>query len=106
MASYTKTEIMPEAESGDTYEGVEFTLTVNGSAKNLTSAAIVMTINTQGTLTTEDSGGLTITDAGNGVFTVDQQVISYEAGNHNYKIVFTFSDGSVKNYIDGTWRIT
>ena len=104
MASYAQTYTMPEHESGDTFSGVEFTLTVNDVVKDLTSATITMTIAGAGTLLT--GSGITITDATNGVFEIDEQVISYTPHTYDYEITFIFSDGSVKTYIEGTWKIT
>ena len=106
-ASYAETLILPTAEKGDTFSGYQITLTVNDVAKDLTDAVIVLTLkNGFGSLTTVDSGGLTITDATNGIFTIDEQVIDFVAKTHKYEITFTFSDGSVKTYIEGTWEIT
>ena len=106
-ASYAETVTLPTAERGDTFSGYQFTLEVNGAAKDLTDAIIVLTLDKGfGSLSTVDSGGLTITDATNGIFTIDEQIINFAARTHNYEITFTFSDGDVKTYIEGTWQIT
>ena len=96
---------MPPAEKDDTWAGQEFTLYVNGVVKDLTSATIVLTLDTGDTLSTTN-GDITITDATNGVFRIGEQTISFDAGVHKYEIKFTFSDGDIKTYIKGTWTIT
>ena len=106
-ASYAETVTLPTAEKGDTFSGWARTLTVNGVAKDLTGAVIVLTLKGgYGSLTTVGSGGITITDAGNGIFEIDEQVINFAPRTHHYEITFTFSDGDVKTYIEGTWEIT
>ena len=98
----------PDHESGDTFEGVTFTVLVNGVALNLTSATIVGTFNANGKKYTASTtnGELTITNAAGGIFTFDKQIVSYCPATYSYEMVFTLSDGSVKTYIDGTWKIT
>jgi len=106
-ASYAETENLPTAEWGDTYSQLEFTLIVNGAAKDLTGATIILTLDKgYGYLTTVDSGGLTITSALTGKFVIDEQVISFRPRMHHYEIKFIFSDGSVKTYREGYWEIT
>jgi len=105
MASYAKYFRLPTAEKGDTWEGQEFTLYVNGELKDLTDASIVLTLDTGDTLTSA-GGDITITDAANGVFQIDEQTIDFVEGVHSYEIKFTFSDGDIKTYIKGDWEIT
>ena len=103
-ASYAESYTMPVAESGDTFSGVQFTLTVGGSAKDLTDATIEMTVKGAGTLSI--GSGITVITALSGIFNIDAQVISYAANTYDYEIKFTFSDGTIKTYIEGTWTIT
>ena len=106
-ASYAETLNLPTAEYGDTFSGYQITLTVNGAAKDLTGATIVLTLaDGYGTLTTVDSGGITLTTPASGIFTIDEQIITFSQRTYNYEIKFTFSDGSIKTYIEGTWQIT
>ena len=98
----------PDHEKGDTYEGSTFTVLVNGVALDLTDATISVKLwggSDTYTLTTTD-GELTITDAANGVFTVDEQVINFNARTYCHEFTFTLSTGAVKTYIKGTWKIT
>ena len=101
-------------EKGDTFEGVTFTVEVNGSILDLIGATIVATFilqtncAIQHTLTSEVGGGITIADTSpsSGVFYIDQQIIDWRAGVYNYEIKFTLADGRVKTYLEGTWEIT
>ena len=107
----------PDHVRGDTMEKVTFTVTVNASPLDLTSAIIKMDLRkasdrevNDGDLlkqfTTVASGGITITDAVNGVFEVDEQVVDVIPGTHDYDIEFALSGGEVKTYISGNWTIT
>lgn len=104
-ASYAETVTLPTAERGDTFSGYEITLTVNGSAKDLTDAVITLTLaGGYGELRT--GNGITIITPASGVFQIDKQVINFAAKTHEYEIKFEFADGDIKTYIEGTWRIT
>lgn len=100
----------PDTQKDDTFEGVEFVLEKNSSPVNLTGASIRMMVK----LTAESSpaltvstpvSGLTITDAVNGVFEFDEQVISIAAGLYLYDIEVTDSGGNITTYVSGTWII-
>ena len=106
-ASYAETINLPTAEYGDTFSGWERILEVNDVAKDLTGATIVLTLSDGGgSLTSVDSGGISITGDTSGKFTIDEQVITFIPRTYHYEIKFTFSDGSIKTYIEGTWKIT
>ena len=94
----------PDHERGDTFKGVGFELIVNGVAKSLAGATIIMTIAGKEYSTT--NGSLVVTDAPSGKFEFKEQIVSMSPKTHYYEIVFYFSDGSVKTYIEGTWKIT
>jgi hypothetical protein len=96
---------------GTTFNGVAWTLSVNGSAKNLTGAKIRMKIHkntSDGPVEKEftESSGITITDAAQGKFQLNSQIINLDEGLKYYEIKLTFSDGTVKQYLEGTWVIT
>lgn len=93
----------PEHKRGDTFGGVQFTLSVNGAAKNLSGAVINMKIGNNVLSTT--TGEFVITDAVNGGFQFKEQIITLSARNYYYEITFVFSTGVVKTYIKGTWNI-
>jgi hypothetical protein len=93
----------PDHKSGDTFAGVQFELLVNGTAKDLTGASIVMPINDTTYSTT--GGHIVISDPTEGKFQFAEQIVSLDPGSYPYEITITFADASVKTYIDGYWRI-
>jgi hypothetical protein len=101
----------PNHCKGDTFQGVEFTLNRNAAPIDLTGASLRMMLRLDKTVSppaltlSSPSGGLTITDAVNGVFTVDKQIISIDAGDYFYDIELTESNGDINTYIAGKWVI-
>lgn len=99
-----------DAVENTTFVGVQFTVTVNASALDLTGAEIRMNVKRKGKPNAQNyelktGSGLTITNAANGVFTLDEQIINIPAGSWKYDITFYLLDGSVHNYIKGDWTI-
>jgi hypothetical protein len=94
-------------QTGSTFEKVEFVLEVNHKRKSLEGASIVMTLTylTNIYIFGTGTGEFTITDADNGCFCFNRQIISLPAANYKHDIIITFGDGSVKKYIKGNWRI-
>ena len=102
----------PDHIKGDTYDGTQFTIQVNGSALDLTGASIKMSMKLDKTQTTADlelttdNGGIVISNPPtSGVFIVGNQIINPEVGNYYYDIQITLSDLRVKTYISGRWKI-
>ena len=93
----------PDHKSGDTFGGVQFELLVNGSARSLVGATIEMQV--AGETLSSATGEIVISDAAGGKFNVKSQIIDFTPAVYPYEIIITFSDGSVKTYIDGNWRI-
>jgi hypothetical protein len=94
----------PKHIKGDTWMPRTFTIQVNGTAKNLTGASIAMKVrncNNTVLLSLTDGSGLTITDATDGKFKIDSQILDIESGTHNYDIEITDSAGIVKTWIAG-----
>ena len=91
--------------AGDTYNGVQFTYTLNESPIDLTGAAIKIQFNRNskgGKLlkTLEVGSGITIVDAVNGIFSIDPFVIDLPVGHSYYDVQLT-KDGVVKTYVEG-----
>ena len=93
----------PDHERGTTFEGVQFELIVNGVVKSLVGAVINMDIADK--VFSTITGELLVTDAAGGKFQFKKQIVSISPKNHPYEITFTFSDGSIKTYIEGYWKI-
>ena len=100
----------PSHINGDTFDGVEFTITVNGSSLNLTSGSVVMTVLVLGQpvlFSTVNSKMAVVGTPTSGVVEFSQQVVSFNAyGIFPYEITFYLGDGSIRTYISGTWEIT
>lgn len=103
---------IPDTKKGDTFIGVQFTLQVNAVLVDLTGASIRMHLKvdknegTPATLMLQTGDGITITDAVNGEFQVDPQIIDCPANCYYYDIEIEFPDDTVKTYIEGEWTIT
>lgn len=102
---------IPDAISGDTFAGVQFTLTVNSSPLDLTGAVVIMTVRQRTIKNTvyyefTNGSGITLTTPASGIFTLDEQVINIPEGNYKYDITIHLPNaGTVKTYIKGEWTI-
>jgi glyoxylate utilization-related uncharacterized protein len=96
---------------GDTFEAVNFEIMINEVAVDLTDTVIRMQLRKEYggvialNLTSVDNAGLTIIDAINGLFKINEQIINIDAGNYLYDIQFNF-DGEIKTYVSGNFLIT
>lgn len=94
----------------DTFEAVNFEINVDTIPVDLTDTTIRMQLRKEYggvvglSLTSVASAGITITDAVNGLFKINQQIINIPAFNYIYDIEFDF-DGIVKTYISGNFLI-
>jgi hypothetical protein len=98
----------PKHIKGDTWRTTTFTVTVNDLAKDLTGATIDMNVrdcNAVSWLDMTNGTGITITDAANGVFQIDQQTLDIPAGLYSYDIQITDSDGVIATWIRGNITI-
>jgi len=102
----------PNHINGDTMHAINFTVTVNASALNLTGASIRMDLrNASGVRlkrfsTATADPGLTLTTPASGQFRFDEQIVDVEcAGVHIYDIEITLASGIVETYISGNWTI-
>ena len=97
-------------KTGDTYDGAEFHMQLNGDPMDLTGVVIAMDVRrvheSSPALSLDTDAGLTITDAAGGVFEIDAFLVTLEPGTYEYDIQFTFPSGRVKTYVAGNWEIT
>ena len=98
---------------GDTFDEVAFQLKINDTAVNLTGAVIKMQLRKCYTdtsaalsLTSVSSAGITITNAAEGRFKINTQIIDIEVYNYVYDIQITLSSGVIKTYVQGGFNIT
>jgi hypothetical protein len=96
---------------GDTFEAVNFAVIKNAVVLNLTGAVIKMQLKKECggvpilSFTTVASAGLTITNAAGGLFKINKQIINIPEYNYAYDIEITFSDGTVKTWVEGNFVI-
>jgi hypothetical protein len=96
---------------GDTFEAVNFAVVKNTVALSLTGAVIKMQLKKECNgvailaLTSVASAGLTITNAAGGLFKINQQIINIAEFNYIYDIQITFSDGTVKTWVEGNFVV-
>ena len=98
---------------GDTFDEVAFQLKINDDEVNLTGAVIKMQLRkcysdttAALSLTSVSSAGITITNASEGRFKINTQIIDIEVYNYVYDIQITLSSGVVKTYVQGGFNIT
>jgi len=94
---------------GDTYSGVKFTYLLNGSPLDLTNSEIKIQFRHQskkGTLVKSLSldDGISLTDAQNGIFTIEPFVIDMPVGKNYYDIQMTLND-DIKTYVEGVFEV-
>jgi hypothetical protein len=96
---------------GDTFNEVTFELLINEEPYSLVDAVIRMQLRKEYggipalSLTSVDNAGLTITNAINGLFKINKQIINICPYNYLYDIEIEFGDGSIKTYISGNFLI-
>lgn len=92
------------------WNGTTYDTVTGGLPIDLTGCSIVMQVRRPSLLdvmlTLSVGAGLTITDAINGVFRIDSQIIDIPVYVYKYDIQITFPNGIVKTYISGTATIT
>lgn len=96
----------PTHIKGDTFQGMQFTLSDGVSPIDITGYTIECKFRLQyknGKLaeSLSTTSGITITDASNGVFQIDPLVIDWDAGRYYYDIEFTDTGGIISTYIQG-----
>jgi hypothetical protein len=101
----------PNHVNGDTFDGVKFAITVNGSPLDLTGASVEMNMyvadGERPVIFSTNNGKLTITDPPtSGLLEFNRQVVSVPTlATYFYQMVYTLRDGTVKTYLEGNWTI-
>lgn len=95
---------------GDTFNGVVFTLIVNGHYVNLRNTKIQMDVRSQENpafvLASFSNGtGITVLSKEEGKYQLDPQIFDLGVGAYTHSTRFTFPTGAVKTYIKGTLSI-
>jgi len=100
-------------KKGDTFDGVEFTITVNGNSLILTEATIKMDMRETPlgvvvkSFSTPTSGITISSPTTAGKFIIDQQIIDIPAFKYYYDIEISLATNPVeiKTYVWGRWEI-
>jgi len=97
---------------GDTYDGVQFTLlnTEDNAPIDLTNVAIKIQFRYDskiGGIQKEitNGNGITVSNAINGVFSIDSFLIDWSPDIYYFDIQMTFPNGIVRTYIQGTIKV-
>lgn len=103
----------PDHKSGNTFDGLSFTIAVNGVAVDLTGASVAAYFrkdSIDGTVSLEmttDNGKLTLNSpATDGVINVAKQLVSLAWGTYYYDVRYVLADGETKTRVGGSWTIT
>lgn len=93
---------------GDTLDEVAFTVLEDGSPINLTGYAIKIMFKKYpllvSSLTLSIGSGLSIIDAAQGQFKINEQIITLDVGQYFYDIQFT-NGSEVRTYIKGEFNV-
>ena len=111
MASIT-TYKLNDRVKGDTFESIEIEfLHGTGIPINIEGATIEATFN-YGCLTgipvytPKIGSGITITDAPNGLVTIDSFTpLTWEVGTYYYSVTITFANGEIHTYLKGSVKV-
>ena len=99
------------AQRGDTFNEVPFEILIDDVALNLTGAIIKMQVKKDAcssavlSLTSVASAGITITNAVNGQFKINEQIINIKPCNYQYDIQIELESGEIKTYLGGLFQV-
>ena len=101
MAKY----IIPSVYKGDTFDDLQFTLSIDGTPEDLTNYAIACKFRIRSKVGDEVKSisigsGITLVDAVNGVFKIDAFGVDWVVATYYYDIQFTLA-GVIDTYIEG-----
>jgi hypothetical protein len=101
---------IPTLIKGDTFKDLQFTLSINSVAEDLTDYTIACKFrkNTKtGRIAKaiDTTAGITLVDAINGVFKIDAFTCDFDVATYYYDIEFTNGSGEIDTYIQGTFKV-
>ena len=100
-----------QALRGDTFKEYPFEILIDAVALDLTGAVIKIDLKKDAcslpaiSLTSVASAGITITDAVNGQFSINEQIFTIPAFNYQYDIQITLADATVNTWVGGLFQI-
>lgn len=99
------------AKKGDTFNEVPFQINKDGVPIDLTGAVIHMQLRKSPStqvyldLISTANAGITITNAVNGEFKINQMIMTLEANVYLYDIEITFASGEIRTWISGQFTV-
>jgi len=100
-----------QALKNATFDEVPFEILIDNVPLDLTDAIVKMQIKKDTcsspllTLTSVANNGITITDAVNGKFKINSQIITLPICNYEYDIQITLPSGEVDYYVGGLFQV-
>ena len=98
------------AQQGDTFNEVPFEILIDEVPLDLTDAIIKMQVKKDAcasailSLTSVGNAGITITNAVNGQFKINEQIINIKPCNYQYDIQIELAGGEIKTYVGGLFQ--
>lgn len=101
---------IPDHVKGDTFKDLQFTITINDVALDLTGYTIECKFRLNRkkgveTYSIDTTSGITITDVVNGVFKIDAFTCDWDVATYYYDIQFTDGSGIVSTFLEGKLEI-
>ncbi len=106
FAEYNFDEIIKESY----FEGLTITFKISGAAQDITDYTFDLwwrrnNVKGEWVKKSDETSGITITDAANGIFQIDAFQVDFEAGIYYYDLMIT-DDSAIKNiYMFGTMTV-
>lgn len=95
----------PTHINGDTFLGVNFTLTNKTTSTPIDIAGTTIVFDFISKTLSIAGGEVEITDAAAGQFSVKEQIIDWAKGTYRYSLTITWPSGKVRTYLRGQWQI-
>jgi len=87
---------------GNTFQGVQFTIQINGAIPTSPIQSLLMqirkNIDSPPVLTLKDGSGLTIVNPTNAIIKINPQIFTIPPNDYQYDILIIFEDGTDKTY--------
>ena len=94
----------PTHVKGDTFLGVNFTLSNLSGPINITNSVITLDASNNRSLSSA-LNEIVITNGAAGEFSIPEQIIDWRAGTYRYKLYVVYASGRKRTYLQGTWII-
>lgn len=96
----------PPHKKGDTVENINFDVLINNDIPPYSITLVKVELRREDKIWkryTSNDDSITLYPPNN--FVIESHILDIPAGEYDYDIEITYSDGSVKTYIKGVWKI-